>query len=288
MDIVILQTADAHGYKRMLDATARTAIEYCRRHDLAYENYVGIKRGYFPWHATFNRVFQLTELVDRGFAGWAVYMDADAYIHDLDFDLRAYLSDKPHCAGIMTTIPGAPMPWAINAGVILLNLGQEQGRTIATRWRDRYMRIDDRRLRTMSIWDDGESDQSMLFDVLDEDAALRGAVHFDDGSVINSHGARFIRQLLRSLSPSLADRIIALQVLTDAIVDGGGPSPDDVPALIVSGLYRALLGRDPDPTGLRNYADHIRAGSLDEGTRYVASELASSAEYHARSVTGGR
>lgn len=284
MDIVILQTADAENYKRMLDATARTAIEYSRRHGIAYESYLGIKRGYFAWHATFNRMFQFRELIDRGFRGWAIYMDADAYINDLDFDLRAYLSDKMGCAAILTTIPGAPVPWAINAGVVLLNLGHQRGCDIATQWLDRYLRIDDGRLRTMSEWHDGESDQSMLFDVLNEDAALRDAVHYDDGSVINSHDARFIRQLLRSLSPDLDERIRALQRLADTIIDAEKPAPDDVPALIVTGLYRALLKRNPDRIGLKAYADHISTNRIDEGTRFVASELLGSAEYLSRAM----
>ena len=281
MDIVILQTADAQRYKRMLDATARTAIEYARRHGLTYENYIGIKRGYFPWHATFNRMFQFRELLDRGFRGWAVYMDADAYIHDLDFDLRTYLRDKADCAGVMTTIPEAPFPWCINAGVVLLNLGNPQGSEIAVRWRERYLCIDDARLRTMSVWDDGESDQSMLFDILNDDAALRSGVHFDDGSVINSHKAKFIRQLLRSLSPDLGERIRALEAEVDLIL-GEHSYSANLPSMIVSGLYRALLRRDPDPTGLNGYADYIREAGIEDGTQFVANELMNSAEYRER------
>lgn len=276
--IVFLQTADPFRYKRMLDATARTVIEYCRRHGTQYESYVGIKRGYFPWHATFNRMFQFKELLDRDFRGWAVYLDADAYIHDLDFDLAALLHQRSDRAGLMATIPGAPHPWYINAGVILLNLGNEEGREIATRWHDRFFRIDDGRLRGMDVWDDGESDQSMLFELLIEDAVLRDAVDYDDGSLINSHDARFIRQLLRSLSPDLERRTRSLEALVDVVLG----TQADTPTAIVNALYQGILERDADHSGLQGYARHIQLHGIEDGTRYVAKALINSEEYRAR------
>lgn len=281
MDIVFLQTADPHRYKRMLDATARTVTEYCRRHGFAYESYVGSKRGYYPWHATFNRIFQFRELIDRGFDGWAIYMDADAYIHDLDFDLAGFLRSRPDRAGVMTTIPGAPIPWSINAGVVLLNLGDSRGREIVARWLDRYLRIDDGRLRTMDVWDDGESDQSMLFDTLNSEAVLRDSIDYDDGRLFNSHDARFIRQLLRSLSPDLGERTRALENAVSAVLrDHAANTP--LASAITSGLYRAILCRDPDRAGLNGYAKFIDETGVEEGTCYVARELLASAEYQQR------
>lgn len=267
MDIVFLQTADPNRYKRMLDATARTVIEYCRRHGTAYENYVGVKRGHFPWHATFNRMFQFRELIERGYSGWAVYLDADAYIHDLDFDLSSFLGERLDRAGIMTSIPGQPHPWCINAGVVLLNLGHPYGREIATRWLDRYLGIDDVQLRGMEIWDDGNSDQSMLFELLDANPHLREAVDYDDGGLINSHNARFIRQLLRSLSPDLEVRTLELEKRVNAIL----PGKTNISDVVVTALYRAILGRDPDQGGLQGYSNQIDLNGLEEGTRAVLS-----------------
>jgi hypothetical protein len=278
LDIVFLQTADPFHYKRMLDATARTVTEYCRRHEHAYESYVGIKRGYFPWHATFNRMFQFRELLDRGFRGWAVYLDADAYIHDMDFDLTDYLNRHAGRAGIMTSIPGEPHPWCINAGIILLNLGDERGREIATRWLDRYLSIDDARLRQMEVWDDGESDQSMLFELLDHHPHLRESVHYDDGSVINAHNARFIRQLLRSLSPDLESRTRALEALSTTLVKGTANLSD----IIVTALYRSILDREPDKGGLDAYSNLVDHRGIEDGTCYVARELLDSQEYRNR------
>jgi len=278
LEIVFLQTADPFRYKRMLDATARTVTAYCQRHDFSYESYVGIKRGYFPWHATFNRMFQFRELLDRGFSGWAIYLDADAYVHDPEFELEAYLRSHADRAGIMTSIPGEPHPWCINAGVVLLNLGNPGGREIATRWLDRYLSIDDSRLRQMDVWDDGESDQSMLFELLHHNSHLREAVHYDDGSVINAHNARFIRQLLRSLSPDLESRTRALEALTGSLHSG----TTNLSTIIVSALYRSILGREPDQGGLTAYSNLVDVQGIEEGTAYVANELLGSEEYRRR------
>jgi len=46
----------------------------------------------------------------------------------------------------------------------------------------------------------------MLFELPHQNPHLREAVHYDDDSTINAHNARFIRQLLRSLSPDLESR----------------------------------------------------------------------------------
>jgi hypothetical protein len=81
-------------YFDMLCLSARANRAYCRRHEIAYQAFVGVKRGFHSWQATYNRIPLLQELVDAGFAGWVLYLDADAYVADLDFDLRLYLADR--------------------------------------------------------------------------------------------------------------------------------------------------------------------------------------------------
>jgi hypothetical protein len=87
-----IQTCDPFNYRDMLGATSRNVTEYCRRHGHEYQAFIGIRRGVHAWHATFNRIPMLEDMVARGDCGWIVYLDADAYIEDLDFDLATYLS----------------------------------------------------------------------------------------------------------------------------------------------------------------------------------------------------
>ena len=64
-NIIALQTAAGADYEAMLRETEKVTRLYCSRHRIEYRQFVGIKRGYFPWHACFNRIVMLKELLAR-------------------------------------------------------------------------------------------------------------------------------------------------------------------------------------------------------------------------------
>jgi hypothetical protein len=90
LDIIVLQTADAFA---TADAgvTAPTAIEYAAAR-LPLRKLRRIKRGVWPGRPA-TTASSSQELLDRG-RRLGLYLDADAWIDDLDFDLPAYLADK--------------------------------------------------------------------------------------------------------------------------------------------------------------------------------------------------
>src|SRR5262249_15523342 len=139
VSVTIIQTSDPVNYAPLL-ACGRVANEnYAIKKGFSYSTFVGLKRGYFPWHACFNRIFLLKELAAAGYAGWAFYLDADAYIYDQCFDLNAYLEahrDKCLIAG-----PGGltDLPWDINDGVLLVNFGHKDALEIVDRWHQHFM-----------------------------------------------------------------------------------------------------------------------------------------------------
>lgn len=274
-----IQTADAFGYRKMLSYSADTVTEYCRRHRFSYESFIGIKRGAFAWHATFNRIPMLSELVARGHDGWVIYLDADAYVFDLDFDLRSYLAEKQDAAAIMVSM-GCEPRWAVNAGVFMLNLGHEGGRRIVERWAAKFAELSDAQLAGMEVWDDGLSDQSMLFEVLDEDATLRDAVHYESSELINGNYSRFIRQLLRAYYPVQSEREQAIRNAASEVLGGEG---DDLAAraypAVISALYRVLLGRDPDAAGMEHYGECFRREGIEIGFRDALAGFMVSPEY---------
>ncbi|WP_016747175.1 hypothetical protein [Rhizorhabdus wittichii] len=279
MELTILQTSDAFKYSRMLRATSRTAIEYCRRHGFAYESFVGIKRGFHGAHATFNRMFMLTELIERGYRGWTLYMDADAYIYDLAFDLRAYLADKQRHSAIMTTIPGETVPWHINAGVLFFNLAHPSSADLIAEWKRRFMAIPEERLRTLtSVWD-YDNDQTMLYQSLDQNVALRDPVLFEDPMIFNHHEARFIRQFLHSLDTDIERRTDTIATAVARVLgDAGDGSPA---SSVTAALYRLILKREPDP-GSASYSHLIAAKGLEHGIPEVVGLLLDSPEYRTR------
>ncbi|NOS54531.1 hypothetical protein, partial [Acinetobacter baumannii] len=98
---IVMQTSDDGQYAPMLDATSRNVIAFCRKHDLGYQAFKGIKKGHWQWHSCFNRLYMFDELIAAGHRDWVMYLDADAYVADMAFPIRQYLSDKRDRAGVV-------------------------------------------------------------------------------------------------------------------------------------------------------------------------------------------
>ena len=93
--VVVMQTCDGPNYYPLLEQGRRANEAFALRNGYRYECFIGIKRGYFPWHACFNRIIMLRDLVRSGYRGWVFYLDADAYVFDQQFNLPQYLDQQP-------------------------------------------------------------------------------------------------------------------------------------------------------------------------------------------------
>jgi hypothetical protein len=279
MTVTFIQTADAFNYKPMLDITSKTVIEFCRRHGHAYESYVGVKRGFHPWQASFNRLFMLKDLMDSGHRGWIVHMDADAFIYDLNFDLNTYLADKGDRAGVLTPI-GMERYWEINNGVMLVNLAHPIAQRVVEEWHRRYMAVSDETLLELSEWPGDINDQTFLFNILDEDQEAREAFFYQDKRLLNDPYGEFIRQILRAFMPKQSDRLEVVRTAVEEVIPNGD---DDVVArlypLIMSNLFRILLHRDVDAGALDNYRRRFIEKGIDTAFRETFAEILVSREY---------
>ena len=294
MDIVIFQSADPYKYTRMLSETSRTVIEYCRRHGYSYESYIGIKRGPWPWEATYNRIIQLNELISRDFSGWAVYMDADAYIVDLDFDLRAYLSDKRHYAAVLTPSMATDNDWDINAGVGLFNLGTAGGRRIVTEWNERFAAVSDERLAAAEDWIGHDDDQDLIQTMLRTSREIMDSVYLQSTDLMNSSFGTFIRQHLRGYSPTFEHRMAAITREVDAVM--GGPDPhfevahaagaqaarEELHGSVVEAIYNGILGRSADHDGAEQAVSHLLEHGVEVGAADLIRQMLGSVEYESR------
>ncbi|TZG27953.1 hypothetical protein [Sphingomonas montanisoli] len=281
---IFLQTADPFNYLPMLQETAKTVIEYCRRARYGYESYVGIKRGVWPWQATYNRIHQLNEIMTRGFHGWLIYLDADAYVVDLDFDLESYLRQHNDRAAILTPSMATDHHWDINAGVVLINLGHPLGREIVSIWTQKFAALSDERLAAAEQWLDADSDQDMIQCILRERDDIASAVYLQATNLINSSFATFIRQHLRSYTQDFAARLRSISGEVEAVLDGR--SPDDpvrgsstVGAQIVDAVYRGLLRRDADDAGRQNAMANLEHLGINEGLPRLLNEVMGSEEF---------
>ena len=205
-NICVLQSSDALTYVRMFDITNRTAREFCHRNNLRAEFYVGLKRGTRNWHASYNRIIMIKELLDRGFDGWIIWLDADAYIADLNFDIVGYLRSIGSKSLVVTQSGSTLHDWDINNGVFMLNLGSHFGRVIAYSWYSSLFTISDDEFSNALEWYSIPDDQTMLQWQLQVRNDLSLHVHFEENTLINSTYASFIRQVMRVHGESFDDR----------------------------------------------------------------------------------
>lgn len=230
-----LQTADAVRYRLMLEITSQTVREYCTRHKCAY-------------------------------------LDADAFIADLDFDIRDFLQDKSDIA-LIGWGPSRRGPeddwWWLNAGILFINLAHSVGRAIVAEWHRRFSEITDDQLRDAAAWGQIIDDQQLLHEVLQSIPQAQPHVVLDDRIL----GGRFIRQVLRA-EGNLNQRVSELQSEVSRVLglsEAGAAPAGRVHAelalaeeMFVGALYRVLLLREPDPQGFGHYLKTLRAGASFE------------------------
>ncbi|WP_133637075.1 hypothetical protein [Zavarzinia compransoris] len=274
----------------MLAATSRSVTAYCQRHDFRYEAYVGLKRGYFGWHASFNRIYILRELIDRGYRGWAVYMDADAFVADFDFDLRGFLADKDRYAGIFTPSGVTGEYWDINNGIFLINLASPVAHKIVSDWYDLFQIVTDEQLRNAPDWtNDFLDDQGILQKIFREWPAVKDDLFYVSHRIINSIEASFLKQFMRGHEPDLGKRIRSIETMIQELLSAAlglhqppAPFSKEESAEIVVGAYQGVLNRAPDPLGIETYVPHVAAQGRADGVAFVVESLLASDEFKAR------
>jgi len=217
MPVHFIQTSDL-TYLPLLQQTSRTVLEYCRRHAFSYENYVGIMRGSFPWHSTYNRILMLDRIKKSGYRGWVFYVDADAFVVDLKFDLSEFLRDKSNYAFI-AALGGAEGVWFdVNAGVLLVNLGHPVGADIVDDWLARFLAITDNDLSRAEHWYSVTDDQTLLGQTLESvNGAKETTLVLREPHLINYDGS-FVRQILRAAG-TLDERIEKVRLAVEQVFE---------------------------------------------------------------------
>ena len=218
MKAVLIQTSDAVQYAPMLAITARTTREFCRRHGLEYRPFVGVKSGQFPWHSTYNRIHMMAELSKEQYQGWVLYLDADAYIYDLDFPILDYLKENDRFAAIAVRANPAAEFWDINAGVLFLNFGHPLGRRIASELAERFAIASRAPEFNENQWPDPDlrlDDQGLLNNALIENPRWQDSIKYEPQTLMNSLHASFVRHHLRAMTPDFEARVRSIEIEVD-------------------------------------------------------------------------
>ena len=297
--ITLLQTCDPQVYPEMLRCSRAINEYYAAKAGLDYSCYIGLKRGFYPWQAVFNRVFLIKEMLDSGFTGWVFYLDADAYVADLGFDLQAYL--REHAARAFIAGPGARAEdgWDVNSGAFLINLGHPNGRRLAELWHADVMSTPEAHLAAAPNWHDVTSDQRRLHGILAANPGILADIRVEDRTFMGDVMSGFARQILRVYAPTLEERVAAMRTDIAAILAplADAPLPEAArPAVLapsapgsmaesyalVGALYEVVLGRPADVGGLEYDAERLRSKGRAAGLQLVFQELLGSDEYRAR------
>jgi hypothetical protein len=223
MNVTFIQTSDAIFYYPMLQQTAKTVREYCIRNGFSYEQFVGIKRGTMPWHAAYNRIYMLKELVDRGVEGWVFYLDADAMITDLSFDLRDYLRDKDRYGAIFAGYINEVI-WDINSGGFAVNLSHPAGQGLIIDYYRALQNIPKPPFEESVHWErDLINDQHMLYLILQHyvsDLGFGDSYLFERTNQSHVNNGPFISQQIRHFHNSFEDRLEYIRCAVQEILSG--------------------------------------------------------------------
>lgn len=145
-DVIVMQTSDPVNYRPLLDLTGSNNYEFCKKYSIKYEQYVGLKMGFYPFQAMFNRVFMLNELLLSGFSGWVFYLDADAYFCNFEFDILGYLEvlrdRKKHF--LLFREHGSqdrPLSLSVNSGAFAFDLSSSEVHATIKSWHHLYSSI---------------------------------------------------------------------------------------------------------------------------------------------------
>lgn len=207
VNYIMFQSSDPVNYFHMLQETSKNNQEYCVRHGILYNAFYGYMRGFHNWHAALNRIVFGKNLLDVGFTGWYIYLDADAYVVDHTVNLVEYLGGKAQHSFILTRGGTSGEPWDVNDGVFFCNMGHPDARAIVAEWHSRLLQTPLEKLETAEKWYSVKSDQQMLQALLKADLPLTKDFYYEKHDFMNSRRATFLKQILRSTAPTVEARL---------------------------------------------------------------------------------
>jgi len=198
IEVKVIQTTDPFVYHGLYSVTSRANIEFCRCQGIDYLGYVGLRVGCFPWHATYNRIPLLDDIMRDGYRGWVIYLDADSYVANPSFDIRSFL--RKRISHSLIAAPGGDQKWNINAGILMFNFACGFARSVIMKWNDRFQQEVGHEvlISAEKPWQEGiRNDQELLHQVL-MDENLEHELLVVPLQEIGAPSSTAIRQLLRT------------------------------------------------------------------------------------------
>jgi hypothetical protein len=218
LSIAVIQSCDPVLYLPLLEVTGPGIRKYCLQHKYDYHSFIGIKRGFTPRHAAFNRIYLLLDEVQSETHDWALYLDVDCYIYNFRPRLEEIIFENMDKAFIFCRGKLDGRIYDFNNGAFFINLKHPKAKTVLTTWKDDFEQIwNEEKLALWTDWSAGElgapGDQRILQSIIKkllesgEDVHTWLRVYDGDQWQRFNYSGPFIRQCLRSTGLSIVERI---------------------------------------------------------------------------------
>ena len=219
MEVTLFQTSDAFKYYEMLNVTSETARAFCRNRQVRYEAFIGLRRGNQNWHSTYNRVVYLADRVREGYKGSILHLEADAFVNDINFDVRDYLADKGDYAMIGAPSGATDHFWDMNIGIMFFNMGHPFMVEMSRDWLAYLDRFD--LARDAPGWSENISDdQAMFHELLMKRPERAGEVFLESWDFMNAPRSSFVRQMMRFPGVSFEERLANIRARVAEAMSG--------------------------------------------------------------------
>lgn len=231
--VLVLQTADPHKYVSLLRASSAVNHQYALKHGYSYQSFVGLYRGQYAWHAAFNRIYLLQDILKEGLYDYVLYLDADAIVVDLSQKVEDLIEDDRLFYMASGGIEGKK-PWHVNDGVFLFSCRHPMAKQVVDAWADQ---VDPRNFSVRKWGKYGGADMAALQRVLKsftlaEAEKMVKVYRGKEANFMNYENGKFIKQLFRYPSEpnkklkrrGFSDRVKKMEKLAAEVVAAQGDS----------------------------------------------------------------
>jgi hypothetical protein len=156
----------------------------------------------------------LCELISRGEDRWVLYVDADSYIVDLQFDCSKYLMKRKGHSFVMAPGGIEKESWCFNDGIFFADLSNPICRDLCQRWYDEFEKVwPETRLVEGGDQFQSPADQELFQEIIRNSGyAVQNSIFIDRDSTFNYQDGKFARQVIRAHHSSLEERIKAAEM----------------------------------------------------------------------------
>lgn len=169
--IYMIQSCDPFRYVKLLNAASRFNVKWCLDNGVQYCSKPTLYIGKLPHYAMFNRIFMLNELIEIGYAGWVIWLDADGIVIDRSLDIKSFLNTARNdgFAFVMQhagVIEGIDYWHNVNTGCFFVDLSNPCARFVISKWLEFYDAVFPLNVHDNVSWNDIINDQHSFVSII--------------------------------------------------------------------------------------------------------------------------